>query len=194
MTEFTDIITGPMGITSFEFQTSGLLQALEIFLTKSPSQADFEQKLKLQQGKQEEMKHSQELELSQVQKKAFQEITQEDAKCLILRLKVFAHSLCHVKAKKLPFKELIDQCHEILSKKEPIIFDETTSERPQNSVEAIRQLNKNVVINLVFDGDMKQITKTIEETEELAREQPDLESQDKEMKEEEDEIMKLEEP
>ena len=46
MTEFTDIITGSMGITSFEFQTSGLLQALEVFLTKSPSQANFEQKIK----------------------------------------------------------------------------------------------------------------------------------------------------
>ena len=58
----------------------------------------------------------------------------------------------------------------------------------------MRQLNKNVVINLVFDGDMKQITKTIEETEELATEQKLIEiEEDKEMNDEEENFT-LEEP
>ena len=108
------------------------------------------------------MKHSEELAISTAQKQAEQQISQKDAKCLILRLKVFAHILCHEKAQKLPFKQLINQCHEILSKKEDIIFDETNTEKPQDSYEAFRQLNRSVVINLVFDGDMKMIEKSQE--------------------------------
>ena len=71
---------------------------------------------------------------------------------------MFAHVLCHEKAKKLPFRALISQCHDILSQKEDIIFDESTNaDRPQDSVDALRQLNKQVVINLVFDGDKKMV-------------------------------------
>lgn len=104
MNGFTDIMTGPQGITSFEFQQSGLLKALEIFLTKSPSQANYELQVQKQQEKDEEMKHSEEIVISSAQKQAGQEISQKDAKCLILRLKVFAHVLCHEKSNKLPFK------------------------------------------------------------------------------------------
>ena len=42
MNQFTDFMTNKQGITSFEFQQSGLLKALEIFLTKSASQAHLE--------------------------------------------------------------------------------------------------------------------------------------------------------
>ena len=42
MNHFTDFLTGEQGITSFEFQQSGLLKALEVFLTLSPSQAYYE--------------------------------------------------------------------------------------------------------------------------------------------------------
>ena len=183
MNGFTDMMTGPQGITSFEFQQSGLLKALEIFLTKSPSQAYYELQVQKQQEKDEEMKHSEEIAMSTAQKQASQEISQKDAKCLILRLKVFAHVLCHEKANKLPFKQLINQCHEILSKKEDIIFDETSTDRPGDSIEALRQLNKHVVINLVFDGDMKQIEKSRNEAIAVKK----LVSGDSEMVEEEDE-------
>ena len=50
------------------------------------------------------MKHSEEIAISTAQKQATPEISQKDAKCLILRLKVFAHVLCHEKANKLPFR------------------------------------------------------------------------------------------
>ena len=57
-------MAGQQGITSFEFQQSGLLKALEIFLTKSPSQAFFELQVQKQQEKDEEMKHSEEIAIS----------------------------------------------------------------------------------------------------------------------------------
>jgi len=64
MNQFTDFMAGQQGITSFEFQQSGLLRALEIFLTKSPSQAFFELQVQKQQEKHEEMKHSEEIAIS----------------------------------------------------------------------------------------------------------------------------------
>lgn len=100
---------------------------------------------------------------------------------------MFAHVLCHEKANKLPFRQLISLCHEILSKKEEIIFDESNLDRPQDSVEALRQLNKHVVVNLVFDGDMKQIEKSQEERAN-ARAIARLEAADQEMADEEDDF------
>ena len=42
MKQLTQYLTSTEGITNFEFRESGVLQALEIFLTKSPSQAIIE--------------------------------------------------------------------------------------------------------------------------------------------------------
>jgi len=51
-------------MTSFEFEKSGILEALEIFLTKAPSVALIEREALRNQDRSEEMKHSEELILS----------------------------------------------------------------------------------------------------------------------------------
>jgi hypothetical protein len=54
---------------------------------------------------------------------------------------------------------LIAQCHEVLSVNEPILFNKDSKDSQLNTVEALRQLSKNVTINLVYDPDRKGIDK-----------------------------------
>ena len=122
MNQLTEFLLAAQGITSFEFSQSGILQALEIFFTKAPSQALIERELILNAGKTEELKHSEELILSTAQKQARKQISQKEARCLILRIKVAAHSLCLEQSGKFPMKELIEHCHDIISNNEPILF------------------------------------------------------------------------
>lgn len=85
------------------------------------------------------------------------QVTKKDSKCLILRLKVFAHVMCHANQDKvLPFIGLISQCHSVLSVNEPILFSKESKDG-QSTVDALRQLNRMVVINLVYDPDRKNI-------------------------------------
>ena len=59
----------------------------------------------------------------------------------------------------MPFLALIAQCHEVLSVNEPILFNKDSKDSQLNTVEALRQLSKNVTINLVYDPDRKGIDK-----------------------------------
>ena len=129
MDQLTTILTSDYGVTTFEFVQSGILQALEIFLTKSPSLALIEREALRNSTKNEEMKHSEELILSAAQKQAKQQITQKEARCLIFRIKVAANLLCIDKLGKFPMKELIHQCHDVISNYESILFAETKDSR-----------------------------------------------------------------
>lgn len=54
----------------------------------------------------------------------------------------------------MPLKELIHQCHEIVSNNESILFGETKETKShQDATEAIRQLNRRDMIKLVYDPD-----------------------------------------
>ena len=68
MDNLTDYLTHAYGMTTFEFNQSGILQALEIFLTKAPSQALIEREAIRNADQSEEMKRSEELILSAAQK------------------------------------------------------------------------------------------------------------------------------
>lgn len=62
--------------------------------------------------------------------------------------------LCIEKIGKFPLKELIDQCHHIISNNESILFEETKENRtPMDATEAIRSLNRRDMIKVVYDPD-----------------------------------------
>jgi len=147
------LITSPLGITNYEFTESGLLRALQQFLTVPPSQSYKEVCFE------EEVKQSDKTMKTQ----SSDQITKKDSKCLIMRLKVFAHVMCHEigpnQTKKLPFIALIAQCHSVLSVNEPILFSKDTKDNT-STVDALKQLNRHCVINLVYDPDRKNIFKS----------------------------------
>ena len=57
---------------------------------------------------------------------------------MILRIKVAAHALCVEKVNKLPFKDLIAQCHQVIQSNESILFDTKDSRQNMDASEAIR--------------------------------------------------------
>jgi hypothetical protein len=71
--------------------------------------------------------------------------------------------MCHQnlvgQTQKLPFLSLISQCHEVLSVNEPILFNKDSRDNQQSTVDALKQLSRHVVINLVYDPDRKLIDK-----------------------------------
>lgn len=89
MKDFAAIITNPLGISNFEFTESGLLKALQQFLTVTPSQSLNDLEIEsMEEAKQNKSQHK----TKPIAKRA---ISKKDAKCLILRLKIFAHVMCH---------------------------------------------------------------------------------------------------
>lgn len=155
MTELASLITSAHGITNYEFTESGLLKALQQFLTVPPSQS-----YKNIYAEEEVKTGDVPLKLTRSQ------LTKKDSECLILRLKVFAHVMCHQIGSKMPFISLIAQCHSVLSVNEPILFSKDTKDGGQNTVDALKQLNRHCVINLVYDPDRKQIDKDRRKTKE----------------------------
>lgn len=154
MDNLTGLFTSKHGMTSFEFVQSGILQALEIFLTKAPSLALIEREALRNKDKNEEMKHSEELILSAAQKQAKQQISQKEARCLIFRIKIAANLLCIDKLGKQPLKELVHLCHSVLSNNESILFEETKDRGVAlDASEAIRSLNRRDMIKVVYDPD-----------------------------------------
>jgi len=79
-------------ITSHEFKQSHLLWALELLLTKSPSQAKVALERKRVQDTGEEMKRAEEIDLLEAQRQSKQ-LSKKEGRCLILRLKHAAHVL-----------------------------------------------------------------------------------------------------
>ena len=69
MTRVTELLTlEHCAITSYEFKQSNLLLALELLLTKSPSQAKVMLETKKAEEGGEEMKRSEEIEMQEAQK------------------------------------------------------------------------------------------------------------------------------
>ena len=68
MERVTSALASSHSITSFEFVQSGVLKALEIFLTMAPSQALIEREAIRSKEKTEELKHSEELILDAAKK------------------------------------------------------------------------------------------------------------------------------
>lgn len=107
-------------MTSNEFKNSNLLFAFELLLTKTPSQA----KLAVDQkryGEKEELKHSEELELMEKQKLSKQ-VSKKDSRCLIYRLKLFAHIFLNKKGGGIsPFRLLVELNHKIISENDSFL-------------------------------------------------------------------------
>lgn len=73
---------------------------------------------------------------------------------MLLRIKVAAHALCLDKIGKFPLKELITQCHDVISCNEHILFEEAKDvKNQQDASEAIRNLHRREVIKVVYDPD-----------------------------------------
>jgi len=177
MKQLADCLTNKRQVMTFEFKESGLLEALALFLTRTPTQV-----LALKQKQGEEVKHSEEVQMSQALKGA-QTVGKKEARCFVQRLKVFAHVVLSKANDKKPVQELINLCQELLSQSESEIFSlQNTvdpnqgsvfgniyggSEDPNQSVTALRQLTKRVRINLVYDPSknfVKQSPKTQSES------------------------------
>jgi hypothetical protein len=83
LSELAALITEPQGVTNYEFTESGLLKAIQQFLTVPPSQSY------------KDICSEEEVKSEKVTKHSKESISNKDSKCLIMRLKVFAHVMCH---------------------------------------------------------------------------------------------------
>lgn len=72
------------------------------------------------------MKHSEEIELMEQQKQSKQ-VSKKDSRCLIYRLKLFAHVLLFKKSEKslCPMRVLIDLNHKIISENDSFLITGT---------------------------------------------------------------------
>ena len=108
MHRLASVLTSPLGLTNFEFENSGLLKAITVFITMSP----YDARLHADDSNEETKQNPNEKH----------EITKQEAISLIMRLKLFAQEMCTKINNKLPFKCLLGVCHEQLTLAEPIIF------------------------------------------------------------------------
>ena len=74
---------------------------------------------------------------------------------MLFRIKVAANILCIHKSGKFPLRELINQCHSVISNNESILFEETKGYFNPDATEAIRQLHKREMVKFVYDPDGK---------------------------------------
>lgn len=105
---------------NYEFRESGLLEAIELFLTRSPKQVQLIKEKEKSIG--EEMKHSEELMLSQMVKNV-RTVTKREARAYIQRLKLFAHIMFKQVNNLKPIDELVSLCHEQMSQNESLLFN-----------------------------------------------------------------------
>jgi hypothetical protein len=140
MLQLAAVLTSPLGLTNFEFENSGLLKAITVFLTMSPYDARL-----ISEDKNEETKQG-------INEK--HDITKQEAISLIMRLRLFAQAMCTRVGNKLPFKCLLNVCHEQLTLAEPIIFKDSNQDY-QGQLEALNHLSKGIIINLVYDPEGK---------------------------------------
>ena len=99
-------------------------------MTKTPSQAKYLIQKKSYE-KSEEMKHSEEMELDE-QKRLSKTISKKDSRCLIYRLKLFAHVLLLKKGTSnlSPFRALTELNHRIISENDSFLLG-TNQSKPQ---------------------------------------------------------------
>ena len=81
---------GKNGLMNYEFRESGLLEAIELFLSRSPKQVQLHKERTKNSNSGEEMKHSEELMMSQMIK-SVKSVGKKEARAFIQRLKIFAH-------------------------------------------------------------------------------------------------------
>ena len=113
LTRVCDLLTlDEHAITSYEFKHSKLLQALELLLTKTPSQAKVILQKKQAEEKGEEMKNSEEVEIMEAIKQS-KKVSKRESRCLMYRLKLLAHIMLIKKQgqKNSPLKALIEINH-----------------------------------------------------------------------------------
>ena len=80
---------------------------------------------------------------------------------MLLRLKIFAHALVEERQSKLPLKELIKQCHAIVSSNEHLIFDNVLGRTGTNEgISAMSQLGRREIIKVVYDPTGELIEKS----------------------------------
>lgn len=69
----------------------------------------------------EEVKHSEEMIMSQMEKSS-QNLTKRESRAFIQRLKVFSHFMLNKENEKLPLTILINLCHDLISQSEYLLF------------------------------------------------------------------------
>lgn len=124
LTRIADLLTlEHCAITSYEFKQSKLLLALELLLTKSPSQAKVLLVTKKAEESGEEMKRSEEIDLQEAQKQSKQ-LSKKESRCIMNRLKLFAHILLITKSGsgQSPMRALIELNHELISENDAFIL------------------------------------------------------------------------
>ena len=90
MKQLQAYLTSNRNIMLYEFKETGLLEALTIYLTCSPNQARavIEQQKALKKG--EELKRSEEMQISTISKEG-KKVTKKEGRCFVQRLKMFTH-------------------------------------------------------------------------------------------------------
>lgn len=121
MKSLAECLTSSRHIMSYEFKESGILEALELYLTRSPMQAKFYLEKQKNDLKGEEMKHSEELEMSGLNKGSLT-VKKRESRAYIQRLRLFAMVIVSQTNEKRPIYELLNLCHDLLSQSENQIF------------------------------------------------------------------------
>jgi hypothetical protein len=119
LTRIAELLTmEDYAITSYEFRNSRLLFALELLLTKSPTQAKRLLDIQKSADKGEELKQSENAEDPQT-------LTTKESECLIYRFKLLAHILLIKRNKHSslsPMRSLIDLNHKLISENDSFLL------------------------------------------------------------------------
>ena len=115
-------------VTSYEFKSSGLLFALETLLAITPSQAKYLLDKRRAEQSGEEMKRSDELEMMDKQKNSLK-FSKKESRCMINRLKQFAHIILIKKSSLSPMRALIDINHKIISENDSFIHNQQGAQK-----------------------------------------------------------------
>lgn len=147
-TSLSALLTNSQGITSYEFTQSGLTKALDIFLTRSPSQAI---SMLSQDSQNEECKNAsnknEDIDMSN------SEMTKSEARTLVLRLRTFTLLMCTQVGGKLPFPALVNLNIGALSQHEGLVIQEGDEKTAGNHDAVSRLLSRSVPISLVYEAD-----------------------------------------
>lgn len=112
-----EYLTSNKQIVAHELKESGLLEALNVYLTYTPKQAKLYLEKKRAAQKGEEMKHSEEMQMNSITKDS-KRTTKKEGRCFLHRLKVFTHYILSTSNGKVPLVELVHLCHGLLSQSE----------------------------------------------------------------------------
>lgn len=113
MGQLVENLTNQKHIMSYEFRESGLLDALDVFLTYSPSQAKVVIERKKALAKGEELKSSEEMQINTMNSGLGGEgkkISKKEARCFLQRLKVFTHLMLNKIGDQRPLEVLVHLC------------------------------------------------------------------------------------